>query len=777
MPNQKKGIIAVDMFSTNLPLQLTSFIGREREIAEIKRLLSVTRLLTLTGSGGCGKTRLALQVAADLLETFNDGVWLVELAPLSDPALVPQTVGLVLQVLGSTTLDDTDAISSYLREKNALLVLDNCEHLVEASAHLADTLLRTCPNTRLLATSREPFNITGETCFRVPSLALPDAQPLPPLKALAQCESIQLFRERAQAAKPDFQLTNGNASAITQICARLDGMPLAIELAAARVRTLGIEQIAARLDDRFRLLTGGSRTALPRQQTLRATIDWSHDLLSEPERMLFRRLSVFAGGWMLEAAEVVCAGDGGEAGDVLDLLSRLIDKSLVIVEEQESGVRYRFLETIRQYAREKLVEARETEQWQTRHLDFYLRLAEQAEPRLRSGEQFQWLTRLEWEHDNLRVALAWALEEKKFEAGLQLASALAQFWYLRGYLMEGSEWLRRMLTEANDASPWIRAKAFCVAGILAHSRRELEQARALGEQSLMLFRQLADQRGIADAQSVLGVTAHKVGDPAQAIDLLEDSLRRYREMGLQWDVASTLLWLADTWLRQADHGRAADLWAESLALFREMADDWGIAFALGGLGDVARQQGQFDRAIELFIESLALHRKLDHKLDIPYLLEALAFVAVALRRARQAACLLGAAEQCRQVTGSPLPTSYQADYASMLAEARSQISESEFVQAWTEGRALTIDQAIAEANKLTIKPLPPPAPLDLSAGLTAREVEVLRLLANGLSNQQIADQLVLSKRTVHAHLRSIYSKLNVTTRGAATRAAMEQKLT
>ena len=436
------------MSANNLPLQLTSFIGREREIDEVKHLLTTTRLLTLTGAGGCGKTRLALQVAADAPGVYPDGVWLGELAALSDPALVPHAVASAVgarEIPGSTV---TESLVGYLRTRTLLLVLDNCEHVVGAAAELVDALLRSCPGVRILATSREPLGSAGETTWRVPSLAVPPHSAVGELdlEHLTQYETVQLFIDRALAALPGFVVTSQNAAALAEICRRLDGIPLAIELAAARVRAFSVDQIAARLDDRFRLLTAGQRTAMPRQQTLRATVDWSYMLLSDPERALLRRLSVFAGGWAFEAAEAVAAGDGIHTYAVLDLLPQLVDKSLVIAEEQRGAVRYRLLETIRQYARDRLQEAGEAERTRDRHLTYFLQLAEEAEPKLRGSEDRLFLVRLEEEHANLRLALEWGLTPSaRGDAALRLSGALTWFWWLRSYHDEGRRWLARAL--------------------------------------------------------------------------------------------------------------------------------------------------------------------------------------------------------------------------------------------------------------------------------------------------------------------------------------------
>src|SRR5215208_2271157 len=405
----------------NLPAARSSFVGRETELRNVKRDLTMTRLLTLTGAGGCGKTRLALEVARELIGAYPDGVWLIELAPLSEGALVAQAVAAALGVQEQPDRSLTDALIAFLRTKRALLVLDNCEHLIDAVARFADTLLNSCAHLRVLATSRESLNVEGELNWLVPSLSVPSLLQSPRVEELAGYESVRLFVERARHRNPAFSLTPENAHAVARICERLEGIPLAIELAAARVG-LSVEQIAQRLDDSLRLLTGGSRTASPRQRTLRGTLDWSHALLSEPERRLFCWLSVFAGGWTLQAAEVVGAAGENEQGEILDSLARLVDKSLVVAETTGMGpVRYRMLEPIRQYAQEKLEERGDAEEVRRRHARFFLALAEEAEPRLRGPEDMEWLERLENEHDNLRTALSWALEGGEAEVGLRLA--------------------------------------------------------------------------------------------------------------------------------------------------------------------------------------------------------------------------------------------------------------------------------------------------------------------------------------------------------------------
>jgi predicted ATPase len=500
---------------TNLPAQLTSFVGREREMAEVRRLLGTTRLLTLTGSGGCGKTRLAYQTAADVLDDYADGVWVVELAALSDTELVPPTVASALGIREQPGQPIVATLPSYLKAKRLLLVLDNCEHLLEACATFADSLLRCCPGVRLLATSREALGISGESTYRVPSLSTPDVHQLPPLDKLTQYEAVRLFVERGLAVRSTFMVTNQNAPSLAQVCSRLDGIPLAIELAAALVRGLSVEQISDRLDDPFRLLTGGSRTGLRRQQTLRATLDWSHALLSETEKVLFRRLAVFTGGWTLEAAEGICSGESGEEtvierADVLGLLLRLIDRSLVAAEEGAVEERYRLLETIRQYALEKLRDSGEGVALRERHRDWFLALIEDSVAGLEGRDRGYWMTRLKREHDNLRAALDFTQsDDGGAEAELRLVTALGGFWMGLPNVTEARERYPHALARSQGLSPKLRALALSWAGNFEIVCANILKAESLLKEAVALFRQ------IGDALERLGRMAH-----------LEDSPRR-----------------------------------------------------------------------------------------------------------------------------------------------------------------------------------------------------------------------------------------------------------
>ena len=612
-----------ESFPHNLPIQLTSFIGRERELAEVKQLLSSTRLLTLTGPGGTGKTRLSLRLAADILEEFTDGVWLVELAPLTDPTLVTQTVASTLGVREQPGRTILEALMGYMRAKTILLILDNCEHLIEACARLAETLLHSCPDLHILATSREALSVDGETLYLVPTLTIPDPVDAT-AETLADYEAVQLFVERAQATLSNFSITHENAPMIAHVCHYLDGIPLALELAAARVKGLSIEQIASRVNDRFRLLTSGSRTALPRHQTLQALIDWSHNLLSESECVLLRRLSVFAGGWTLEAAESVCADDGLESDQILDLLLGLVDKSLVLAETQGAEPRYHMLETIRQYAREKLWAAGEGEMMRQRHLAYFVDLAERAEPNLRAFDMVMWLDRLEAEHDNMRAALEWALESNA-EAVLQLAGALWWFWHIRDHKSEGAEWLERALSieemERGDqpltpSSAMIQGKALYVAGFLRHVFLETDKGAALSGKSLTLFQQLgpAGKQGMAYALWNLAVVAAQQSDRLRQKTLMEESLALFKEVGDKFGIAQCLIGIGDSVLViYDDYKRALTLMEEGLALYKEIGDKDGLASALTNLGDLAFWKGDYKQATTRFEASIAMFREVGDK--------------------------------------------------------------------------------------------------------------------------------------------------------------------
>jgi predicted ATPase/DNA-binding SARP family transcriptional activator len=642
---------------SNLPVPLSSFIGREREVRDARHLLETTRLLTLTGVGGCGKTRLALQVAHALLPTFRDGVWLVDLAPLSDGAYLASAIAASLGTREEPGRPLAATLTDALRGRHLLLVLDNCEHLVAVCAELAAGLLAACPTLRLLATSREVLGITGEIAWQVPPLTLPNervrnGRPSP--EDLGAYEAVQLFVARAAERRPGFGLTEQNAAAVAEVVCRLDGLPLAIELAAARLAVMSVNQLADRLDDRFRLLSGGGRTALPHHRTLRATLDWSYDLLSAAEQVLLRRLAVFAGGCTLEVIEAVSTGDQVGSEQMLDLLDALVAKSLVEVREREGKMRFGLLETVRAYAAEQLAASAELDAVARAHAAYFVTLAEAAESELRGPGQVMWLKRLEDEHDNLRAALRWTLQSGEAAVGWRLGGALWWFWYLHGHISEGRDWLARLQAVADSAAlrDQIRARAQVLngAGVFAALQGDYAEAEALHEESIAICQSQGDTRGAALSVNALGVVAssqnefpraeslyaqaealyrevedtwgtglvlsnrghlaHQVGDYARAAALLEESLALFRRVGDARNFAFTLSHLGKVTLDQGDDARAVALYEESLMLRRDLGDTWGIAIALKGLGDAARAQGDWAQAATHLEESLVLFRRI-----------------------------------------------------------------------------------------------------------------------------------------------------------------------
>ena len=790
----------------NLPIQVTTFIGREQEITEIQRLLATTHLLTLTGSPGVGKSRLALETAIRQSDCstgsgqgYADGVWLVELAALADPALVPQTVATALGLPENPRRPLVQTLVDFLKPRAMMLLLDNCEHLIDACAALAESLLRACPRLRILATSREALRISGETCWRVPSLALPDpSQPVRP-DHLTTYEAVRLFLDRAAAAAPGFVLTDQNASAVAQVCQRLDGIPLAIELAAARVKVLAPGQIAARLDDRFRLLATGSRMALPRQQTLRALVDWSHDLLSEPERIFLRRLSVFAGGWTLAAAEAICAvrvetGAGPEvSGDrtplvglpktakwytrdlapdeVLDLLGNLVDKSLVVAEQHLEGTRYRLLETLRQYAAEKLRAACEEAGVRRRHRDWFAGFVEHQLERLSGPQQAEAFARLDAEHDNLRAALDWCeMEPGGWEAGAQLADELRWFWGLRGYVREGRERLDRLLALATERTAG-RGRVLSAAGNLAQQVGEYDRAAALLEESVEIWRELGDNRGAAVALARFGQLEQSRGDYDRAWVLLEESRRLWPDVGTGSGLDAPLaVYLAQVAKNRGDHERAIPLFEECLGLARARGERHAASSALRSLGELMQARGDYESAAGYLRESLMLIRELNDRACALTTLDSLAVLAAARGHAARAARLFAAAGASRAAQGRSLPSTEQDRLDQAAADACARLGRATFGAAWSEGWAMTLEQAIAAALTLD-EPTsrersdPHETPTGSEAALlTYREREVADLIARGYTNRQIAAALVISERTVHAHVRNILAKLGFTSR-------------
>jgi len=803
----------------NLPLELSSLIGRGREIADVGHLLSGHRMLTLTGPGGSGKTRLAMAVAREVVQQYEDGAWLVELAPLSEPELVPQAVASVLGVREAPGSPLAGTLADHLRPRTVLLVLDNCEHLLEACAELAETLMRACPNLKVLATSRQALGVEGEALFVVPPLSLPDPRRPPAAGGLSGYEAARLFVERASAANPGFALTERNAVAVAQICRRLEGMPLAIELAAARARVISAEQIASRLEGSFSVLARGGRTAVAHHGTLRATMDWSHDLLSEEERILFRRLSVFSGGFTLEAAEAIGTGGDIDEEEVLDLLTSLVDKSLVLAEERVGQARHRLLETVGQYSSEKLGESGEEERIRRRHAEYYLTLAEGAEDALKGMRQAEWLDRLEAEHDNLRAAIGWALAQGKSEIALRLTASAAHLRYPRGYLSEGRKQLEAALALGGPASPRARAKALTEAGFFALEQSDHDQGQRSLEQSVLLYRELDDTYGVAHALECLVIAKTRLGDFGRATRLQEESLALFRELGHKLGAARSLNNLGILAQKQGDYERAIRLHQESLALLRAVGDSFTIGCALGLLAQASLRQGQLERSVALLEESQSLLRRLGDKLTLATTLrnlgeamlrqgdgaraasvygeglalatdvgakttvtdclEGLAEVALTRGQPARAARLLGTVEALSGVGGSAPPPldSSRLDREGPRAAARSQLGGEAFEAARNEGVAMSLERAVEYALETPETPEEPPSRSPFfPAGLSAREVEVLRLVANGLTNAQVARKLFISPRTVNTHLTSAYRKTRSATRVEAARFAQEHDL-
>ncbi|HSK65987.1 MAG TPA: helix-turn-helix domain-containing protein [Anaerolineales bacterium] len=594
----------------NLPASLTTFIGREKEQTEILQWIGTHRLVTLTGSGGVGKTRISLEVGRNVLDEYANGVWLIELAPLNNPELLAQTVTSVFGILTQSNRSHTELLIDFLRSKTALLILDNCEHILDASAHLADKLLKHCPQLRILATSREALGILGEIVYHMPSLGLPDLQRT--LDALREYESVRLFEERARLARPGFNLTMENASSVARICSRLDGIPLAIELAAARVNLFSTAQIAARLDDRFNLLTGGSRTALPRQQTLRASIDWSWNLLTDPERALLRRLTIFAGGWTLEAAESVCSTKGSiEPQDVVDLMTQLVAKSLVIAIDQPGPERrFHLHETIRQYAHEKLIEAGEQENIRGQLLKYLLDLSGRAEAALHGPHQMEWYNRLADERDNLRVALEHAsrpdASTADLEAGLSISAKLVDYWVASDY-SEGLRWSTEFIQNpASQTFPLARARALMTQGWLLWSMQQFEAVRSIAEECLGVFRRLNDRLGEYDALILLGNMQHFAGGIEQRAEFARQALALARSMGDASRQAFAFFVLG--W-DQRDPQQARQYLEEAVALFRQAGDWRFLAQSLGILGFTVLLNGEFELSKELLDEAYEANQR------------------------------------------------------------------------------------------------------------------------------------------------------------------------
>ena len=742
LPSEFPPLTTLETFTHNLPAQLTSFIGREQEIAAAQTIFSTTRLLTFIGPGGTGKTRLCLQVAAEQISAFKDGVWLIELAPLADSSYVLSAIASTFHLRELQGIPLLDTVTDYLRGKQLLLILDNCEHLIETCARLSDHFLHACPKLKMITSSREALGIDGETLHRVPSLSLPPQvadfhDPGEPTHELMRYEATRLFCERAGKANPQFTLTRENAPSVTRICTQLDGIPLAIELAAARVKLFTPHQIAERLDDRFKLLTGGSRTALPRQQTLRALIDWSYLTLNEMEQDVLRRLAVFSGGWTFEAAEYVV----GEI-EAMDGLSGLVNKSLVSVEEKDGESRYRYLETIRQYAMEKLLESGDAVDTRDRHLAHFLEFSRQAEEHFVTVQRPMWSKRFEAEHENIRSALGWAVENQP-ESALQMVGSLAIFWLSRSYMTEGCKWCQAALSRADAlsiAGPEIdhaRTRAFSALAMLSINHGEHRTGQVAAREAVALARKIEDPLQLARALNFLGMSAAFSGDERLAFDSLHESEAICRKFGYKDDLAAILQSLVYATLEihgSKDEEQLQSYMEESLALsqgsvdpeaavraegilarlahsrgdpsearrhadlmldlHREMGDQFSVTGHQSEMAHVARQMGNYTEALALYRETLPDWQRIGHRGAVAHQLECFAFIAKAQEEGERAVKLMSAAQALRAASSSIRTPQESIEYDRELAGLRAGMEEKAFNSLWEEGQAMNLEQAV-----------------------------------------------------------------------------------
>ncbi len=764
---------------SNLPAQYSSFVGRQQELTAVARMLRDHRMVTVTGPGGAGKTRLALAAATELVEVFDDGVWLVELAPVADPELVAQTISAVLDVRDQPGRPLTEVLADFLRNRNVLLVLDNCEHLIESCAEVAEALLRGCPQLHLLATSREALKLSGEVGWPLRGLAVPEPSAADLLAELSEYESVRLFADRVAAVDPSFELTGDQAADVIAICALLDGLPLAIELAAARSRMLTVHEIAAGLDDCFRVLAEGPRTAESRHRSMHATIGWSHELLPAPEQILFRRLAVFSGGFSGPAAEDVCAGTGIEPTAVFGLLSHLIDKSLVTARTDGDQTRYQLLEVVRQYARQLLADSGEQPVVESRHGAFFVALAVEAERRLDGPDQLSWLTELAREHDNCRAALNWSLAaDDRTELGIRLAGSLTAFWFIRGHLREGQRWLQQEISRSGGETTSERAKALLGAALLATFQEQYETAERQASEGLELYRELGDIEGVASALNTLGTiafTGQRTGLPLA--ELLAEGRALRPRLSNRRIVAQMLDLEGGVALGAGDPGRATTLWRQSIAISRELNNAYAEAFTSANLGLVAAARGDSDAATDLLRAGLRLALQLDYKLIIQYCLMGLAKIDAAAGQLVRATVLWGSADRMSEAFGTQMTRAARLviDYEAEIIAARARLGDDAWAAAWSEGRTLTQQQAVALARTDGVDE-PRLTTGSRVGGLSAREVEVLALVARGATNAEVARTLFLSPRTVDWHLSSVYTKLGVRSRTEAARFAVDHDL-
>ncbi|MCW5849046.1 MAG: tetratricopeptide repeat protein [Anaerolineae bacterium] len=832
--------------SHNLPSELTSFVDRRRELDDLKRLLKPGQdspppqarhgLVTLTGPGGSGKTRLALRVASSLVDRFTEGVWWVELAAVSATSLVPHVIAAALGLPEPADQAILHTLTVYLQPKRLLLILDNCEHLRAACADLAQVLLAHCPRLVILATSRELLGIEGETVWPVEALPVPSLHPLPSLQTLATVPSVRLFIERARAARRDFELTARNSQAIGRICRRLDGIPLAIELAAARVNLLSPEQIATRLDNALHLLTIASPAVERRHQAMRATLDWSYSLLTETEQKLLRRLTVFAGSFNLETVEAICAGDGVARIALLDLLTALVSKSLVtVINLDEEKGRYRLLEVVRQFGSEALAATGDAEAIQERHADYWAAEIQRMAAEFERASQLAWVRALDLELDNVRAALAWAIEHGEPARALGMTAGVWEFWQNRGYYAEGCDWLDQALARAPEATParvtalygsgqlalrWGKlaaasryyseslalareigdergaVRAFHRLGGLAWWQGDIETTRARLQEVLPVYRRLGNRRDLAEALNGVGLLEWSVGHYAAAVVALEEALAIRQSINDELSLGDAFANLGRAVRGLGDYSRARVLSEEGLTRRRAIGNRRGVGQSLLELGVLAQLQGQYAEAWQNYANSVTAFHDIGDVSILAMALDGLASLAAAQGQFERAIRLLGATTALRAALGiAALPT-HRAESDGVQAAARAHLDAAVYAVAWARGQTMSVDQAVTyalepEPSPAAAAPLSPPRPASLPEreketplqaqkrqhdGLTRRERDIAALIAQGLSNQAIADDLVIGLGTVEAHVSRILGKLHFTKRTQVAVWAVENGL-
>lgn len=767
----------------NLPADVTSFVGRRRELAEIRRLLSASRLVTLTGVGGVGKTRLALRAAAEQRRAF-DSVWLVDLSTVTDPALVAETVAATMRVRDESAASPLKALERVLSSQRTLLVLDNCEHLRDACAVLADRLLRTAPELRILATSRQSLGITGEHQMKISPLPVPEPDRPLNRRSLELYDGVSLLTERAAAVLPGFTVTEDNQDAVAELCRQLDGIPLAIELAAVRLRALSVNALVERLRDRYRLLTGGSSTAVPRQQTLHALVDWSFQLLPGPERTLWTRLSIFPSHFDLDAVEAVCTGDGIERDDVLDLLDALLDKSLLIREEHRGAVRYRMLDTLREFGRKRLGGPAERRTLQRRHRDHYLLLAERADAQWFGPDQISWCKRLNLEQANLRAALEFCLQEPgEAETGLRMSVYLTYpHWMANAYYNEGRHWMDRMLWAA-PAPTVLRARVLCADAELTLTQGDGDRGRPLLAEGRTLAERLGDPETLAQASLVTALAEYYVGGYAEAVPLLERTVAQAEALGNPIIMLTALITLAACVSHLGDQSRATELFERARALTEAYGERGGRAWVLTIYAIHLWQCGDHTRALATAREALLLSRDIGDRMNTATTLAALAWMQADEGRHAHAARLLAVSEELGRTVGlTPGRDRRFAEFHERcLSTLRTALGERALGRETRRGNRLTLDEAIeealgeqaeGEARGEETEPARPAeaagpaatAPVPEASPLTRREQEIAELIAQGRSNKEIASALVISQRTVEGHVEHILDKLGFASR-------------